>query len=651
MDRLLEEMRGRRLVIFAGAGLSTAPPTSLPSWWELQATVLDALGSRIAGVTGAQRASEITALLLKRQREERLPPEYQAQILADRLGPAYFDVLRFLDSAQPNRGHDAIAGIAAKGHVRAILTTNFDGALEAAFTRDGTPLDVRSGRALQELEVEDTGPHCMLLQIHGSASDPATLIDTLAQRRIGLPAATLRFLRQLQKEHHWLFVGWSGLDLAAEPNYLGLRANEGTAVGFTWLVRAGTSPRGEVRALVEHYGDRRGRVIYGKLPQWLDDLAHAASCQREPAPHALSGGFVRRGIDLEEATQQWAGTCDLRLSALAVADLLGAAGRPDDAVALLETSRRASRDFDETFALTLCALGVLRRQRGEHNAAEALFRQTIPLFEHDERSRAITLSNLGLIEHARGHWSAASRIAGEASEVYERIGDVRSRAAALHNAANALAEMADYGPAQLVYEMELELVVRCGDEPGRAGALHSVGALHARMGQYDSAEARLSEAQVLYSRLGDERGRAQTLGALGALDRMRGATERATRRLLEAISILERLGDIDDLATTVSEVARIAFDAGDFDGALRHFERELDLREKAGSAYLAARTRMNIGCTRMLRGDLAVAGSMLEGARTTFEQLGAQADLELARRNLETLARRLAAAGRYPQSP
>jgi hypothetical protein len=42
---------------------------------------------------------------------------------------------------------------------------------------------------------------------------------------------------------------------------------------------------------------------------------------------------------------------------------------------------------------------------------------------------------------------------------------------------------------------------------------------------------------------------------------------------------------------------------------------------------------------------------MLEGARTTFEQLGAKADLELARRNLETLARRLAAAGRYPQSP
>jgi tetratricopeptide (TPR) repeat protein len=467
------------------------------------------------------------------------------------------------------------------------------------------------------------------------------LIDTLAQRRIGLPAATLRCIAHLLKNHHWLFVGWSGLDLAAEPNYLGLRAHAQDALGFTWLVRQGTAARREVATLVGAYGDTRARIVHGELPGWLEALARMAGTTG--APSAADGVIAQPGVGMRQAVQNWAAEGDPVRFCLAAADLLKAAGQPDAALELLEAVRtraQIERPADEPYALLLCALGILRRERGMLDTAEMLFREALPLFRQNQHYFATTLSNLGLVEEARGNWAEAGRIAGEVSVLFEQLDNVRSQAAAQHNAARALFELGHYDEARILYQSELVLVARCGDEPGRAGALQSLGELLIRMGHFDDAGARLNEAEALHARLGDERGRAQTLASLGELDRLRGAWESAQARLLQALTVFERLGSLDDQATTISGLARLAFNDGDFTEALRLFTRELELRERVGGELPAALTRMNVGCVLLARGDLDEARPLLEGACTAFQRLGASNELQLARRNLATLERR-----------
>lgn len=69
--------------------------------------------------------------------------------------------------------------------------------------------------------VEQRG--CCRVTLHRTVDDPSTLRDTLAQRKRGLSPAAVELLRELLLERHWLFLGWSGADLEADPGCLGLR--------------------------------------------------------------------------------------------------------------------------------------------------------------------------------------------------------------------------------------------------------------------------------------------------------------------------------------------------------------------------------------------------------------------------------------------
>src|SRR5262245_58992970 len=138
---LLAAARVSRLVIFAGAGISMAAPTNLPSWRDVNRIVVRSLVASGTSAVGEPLAAKAADLILARHEQEKLPPEYQAQVLAESLHDRYFEVLRHLDSDRPNPTHLAIAWLARLGCVRAVITTNFDRVLEAAFVVTGTSLD------------------------------------------------------------------------------------------------------------------------------------------------------------------------------------------------------------------------------------------------------------------------------------------------------------------------------------------------------------------------------------------------------------------------------------------------------------------------------------------------------------------------------
>src|SRR5882672_580998 len=209
-----------QLAIFVGSGVSSIPPTCLPSWWGMNRAVIAALRDRVAELLGRDRAEALANAVTARQEGNRFPPEYQAEVIVGRLRASYFTVLQCLDTETPNAIHRAIAALAKERRVPAVITTNFDRALEVAFRELDVPFEVCSApehfQALAaRLETIDGNRPCPILKLHGSAEAPATLVDTLSQRKRGFPPATAACLRHLLRSAHWLFLGYSGADLAA----------------------------------------------------------------------------------------------------------------------------------------------------------------------------------------------------------------------------------------------------------------------------------------------------------------------------------------------------------------------------------------------------------------------------------------------------
>src|SRR5437764_4113552 len=95
--RLMSAAQSSRLVVFVGAGASMGAPTNLPSWRDVNRIVVRSLASTAADAVGGPLAENAAQLILTRHEKEKLPPEYQAQLLAEFFYHRYFEVLRFID--------------------------------------------------------------------------------------------------------------------------------------------------------------------------------------------------------------------------------------------------------------------------------------------------------------------------------------------------------------------------------------------------------------------------------------------------------------------------------------------------------------------------------------------------------------------------
>src|SRR5262245_12119888 len=111
MQSVLKHANKEGLVIFVGAGVSMLPPTSLPSWYELNQMTLTALGERVGNYVHSSRylESRIRDLVNRRDGTDTFAPDYQAQIMVEECGLDYFRVLQAMDTVVRNHCHDAIA--------------------------------------------------------------------------------------------------------------------------------------------------------------------------------------------------------------------------------------------------------------------------------------------------------------------------------------------------------------------------------------------------------------------------------------------------------------------------------------------------------------------------------------------------------------
>jgi tetratricopeptide (TPR) repeat protein len=593
LSQALAAAQAGRLVVFVGAGVSMGSPTDLPSWRDVNRLVVGALASGAEPVVGKSLAAQGEQLILARHEREKLPPEYQAQVLAEFLYSRYFRVLRHLDSDRPNASHLAIAALARLGCVRAVVTTNFDRALEAAFAALEVPLEKHfepqqfRDLAADLARFDRAGRPCQLLKLHGSVDNPESLIDTLAQRKQGLAAPVIDCVRHLLHSGHWLFLGFSGLDLEAERNYLLLESEAGAAAGFSWLVRENTEPRPAVLRLARHYGDR-GLIVSGNLPAWLLELASTLSPEpglwidehlRKPQPPTGSPTQA-----LEQGVKDWAAELGPTVCGLALAFVVIACAEPQAAVHLVERVVRKTKETTPAhragplMGVAANALGLLYSALGRHEEAVQSFTAAIDAAREggDEDTVDRWRSNLAHSLETLGRIDEAREMYRTAVEGFRTRDDPKALAFGLVGLSSHLIRQMRLDEARSAAEEALEHARRAGDEGGRGIALHNLGMIAKHEDRSESALELFTECETLFARLGNDEATASAQGNRGDVLAGLGRYAEAERLYRSALQIFERIERRDNQGASYLSLGVLEQDRGDRDAAVRWFTRALE---------------------------------------------------------------------------
>ena len=627
---LLAAARERRLVVFAGAGISMAAPTSLPSWRDVNRIVVRSLASEAAQGVGAALAEQGAELILGRHEQNKLPPEYQSQVLAELLRGRYFELLRHIDSDRPNANHLALAWLAKLGCVRAIVTTNFDRLIESAFAAADESLQTHYRpehfHALADdlARFDRAGEPCQLLKLHGSVDDPATLIDTLAQRKRGLAVPVLDSVRHLLHHGHWLFLGFSGLDLEAEPNYLALSQEASTGCGFSWLVREHAVPTQAVAKLKELYGDR-AEIASGDLPEWLLGLVRA--CSSEPGAwierHAVapaSGAALPASAGLEQRAAEWAQGLQPSICSIALAFVVAACAEPRAAAMLVET---VLQKLDEP------------REAGAQTSLGSLYTKALAA-----NALCVMLGGLGRHEDAVKWGSMAIELARQG-------GDPDTEDRIRGNVAVSLETLGRIADAREMYESALAGARGRGDPAALAAALNGLAAHLIRQARLDDATRLADEAMIASRHAGDERLRGVSVSLLGQIAKLKGEYPSALERFTECERLFARLGNDEAVAAAAGNRGEVLSAMGRFDEAERVYDDVLKALARIERLDNVAATYLSLGTLNRDRRDHAAAEAWFGKAVESYRRLGDPANEAFA---LGRLAETFSATDRYDEA-
>ena len=579
METLASAARGGGLVIFAGAGISMAPPSSLPNWWAINEAVLAALARRIAVFTDAAFSADVLQRLVATRNERAgFAPDYQAQMIEDECGLAYFRVLQAMDCTETNANHRSIARLAAAGHVAAIVTTNFDRLIETALAAELVPHEVFADhRAYATLGTGGDSGVVPVVKVHGSVERPESMVDTLRQRLMGRPEELERSLQSLLARHHMLFVGFSGADLAYDPNYLGLRGAAATQCGFTALQRTGEDPNPAMAALRDAWGDG-ARFVSGELPAWWHRLF--AALQLAPATDAEPAAApVDRMALIHAHADAWAGSLGHMLAVANLAELLDASGRHDIAYELLvRTYQRwcSERDaeapgyarFHYQLARRLLEIGQFDHRFDSQRAREAL-RPGASTYTYNDCFQSIQRSLLDG-QSADGHiaWGLYDTLRGRPQTGAERLRRVRDAALDQRgyrffiDACRALALpyeiLMHYADALDWLEQAYRLACRFGDEPRRAALCAELARFLAMKEGVAEAHEKVAEGLAIAQRLHLITTHIDLLAAGGGVFVVAGDGERAVQWLDPAIDALRKMSRRPALARALLDAGYAA---------------------------------------------------------------------------------------------
>jgi hypothetical protein len=324
------------------------------------------LGDAVERVTRRSGLSEQFRAVVARRRDSTpfLKPDLQAQLLEDEIGDDYFTALASVDSMNVNSAHKLIAELARQRRVGAIITTNFDCTLERGLESSGVEYALYTSPDDFDRLPDDLA-HIVVVKVHGSSTQPTTMVDTLRQRLHGLSEALTRWMHARFVKFPTLAVGFSGEDLQYDPNYLSIRPAVADGAECRFLVRD-ELPSVPLRKLADDFPERVS-FSRGILSKWLFDVVRA-----ERIEHGIADSIAYSDQEVEErrsnaqaalnkSLTQWASSLSRMEVINAVTALLSSAGERLAADHLLRRTWKFYREPEDcsgpAYARYLCNYG------------------------------------------------------------------------------------------------------------------------------------------------------------------------------------------------------------------------------------------------------------------------------------------------------
>ncbi|MBX8633790.1 MAG: tetratricopeptide repeat protein [Candidatus Thermoplasmatota archaeon] len=144
---------------------------------------------------------------------------------------------------------------------------------------------------------------------------------------------------------------------------------------------------------------------------------------------------------------------------------------------------------------------------------------------------------MGRVENARGELESSLKYFINATDAFNRIGEVSREADSLRYAGGVLLKMGDYKQAMMMFEQSKDKFFHIRHMMGVAKAKANLGILHSLTKNYDTAENYWKNALEFFEALEDKESQTKILNNLGAMLIMTKKYDEAVNYLRKAITI------------------------------------------------------------------------------------------------------------------
>ncbi len=275
-------------------------------------------------------------------------------------------------------------------------------------------------------------------------------------------------------------------------------------------------------------------------------------------------------------------------------------------------------------------LAVLYKFTGDYDESTRIRREEeLPVYERlgDVRSKAVTMGKIADILHQRGQTDEALRLyREECLPAYERLSDGHSKAVTMGKIADIFYQRGQNDEAlRIRREDQLPEFERRNDVRSIALTMGKIANIFQRRGQFNEAlRIRREEELPVYERLGDGHSKAVTMGKIADIFYQRGQNDEALRiRREEELPIYERLGEVRVIAVTLGKIADILQQQGDVHESIRIYREILPTLERISDIHSLIICRFNLGMALLSRGykkDIPLAREHLRWALATAEK-------------------------------
>jgi len=195
-------------------------------------------------------------------------------------------------------------------------------------------------------------------------------------------------------------------------------------------------------------------------------------------------------------------------------------------------------------AVSLNALAVHARDRGDIAASRSLFEDSLVLWREsgDQQAVARSLSNLANVIKLEGDFARARVLYEDCLSIFRELGDRTGIAWSLNYQGDVARDQGDTIAARSLYEESLATFRDLGDQWGIAGSLADLGNLARDQKNFEVAHSLYQESMRTFQELDHKRGIARLLGCFACSAAAQLDPERSLRLAGAAAALRQTLG-------------------------------------------------------------------------------------------------------------